>query len=111
MAAKKGIREGIEAVQMRLRVDADKNSKVYFFRDALVEEDDVLRMRYKPLSVLGEFGGYAWPSMEQGQRREASTKDEVPLRADDHGLDCLRYLVMAIDSKAKRTAAKSVAYA
>ena len=108
--ADKSIRQGIEAVQMRLRVDADGNSGLYFFRDALVEEDEMLRIRYKPLSVVGEFGGYAWPSFD-ARRREASPKDEVPIRADDHGLDCLRYIVMEVDGRKKLGQAKVIAYA
>ncbi len=108
--ADKSIRQGIEAVQMRLRVDADGNSGLYFFRDALVEEDEMLRIRYKPLSVVGEFGGYAWPSFD-ARRREASPRDEVPIRADDHGLDCLRYIVMEVDGRKKLGQAKVIAYA
>lgn len=109
-AASKSIREGLEAVQLRLRTDADGNSRIYFFRDALVEEDEVLRLRYKPLSTTGEFGGYAWPSFD-GNRRMSGAMDEIPVRADDHGLDCLRYMVMELDSRHKRSVAKSVAYA
>ena len=108
--ADKAIRQGIEAVQIRLRVDADGNSGIYFFRDALVEEDDKLRTRYKPLSVVGEFGGYAWPSFD-ARRREANSRDEIPIRADDHGLDCLRYVVMEVDGRKKVGQAKVIAYA
>ena len=108
--AEKSIRQGIEAVQMRLRTDVDGNARMYFFRDALVEEDESLKLRYKPQRVTEEFGGYAWPSLDT-RRREASPRDEIPLRADDHGLDCLRYLVMFTDGKPQSVKAQIAAYA
>jgi len=96
--ADKTIRPGIEAVQLRLRQDADGRTGVYFFRNALVEEDESLKLRYKPLRTTEEIPGYAWPSFDS-RRKEQSPRDEIPLRADDHGLDCLRYMIMYLDGK------------
>lgn len=108
--ADKAIRPGIEAVQLRLRPDADGRARVYFFRDALVEEDESLKLRYKPLRVTEEFGGYAWPSFD-ARRKEQSPRDEIPVRADDHGLDCLRYLIMHIDGKKRIGKPQTLQYA
>ena len=108
--ADKSIRQGIEAVQIRLRVNGDGKSGMYFFRDALVKEDESLKLRYKPVRTTDEFGGYAWPSMDT-RRREASPRDEVPIKADDHGLDCLRYLVMRVDGRPTSSRAQISAYA
>lgn len=108
--ADKMIRPGIEALQIRLRQDADGRSGIYFMRDALVEEDETLKLRYKPLRTTEEIPGYAWPSFD-ARRKEQSPKDEVPLRADDHGLDCLRYLVMYVDGKKRIGKPQTLQYA
>jgi phage terminase large subunit len=99
--ADKSIRPGIEAVQQRLRLDSDGRARLYFFRDALVEEDDTLKTRYKPVRTVEEFAGYAWPSFD-GKRKEASPRDELPVKADDHGMDCIRYMCMHLSGKKKK---------
>lgn len=108
--ADKAIRPGIEAVQLRLRPDADGVPGIFFFRDALVEVDENLQLRYKPTRTVDEFTGYAWPSFD-ARRKESSPRDELPLKADDHGLDCVRYLVRYVDGKAKKIGVKVVEYA
>jgi phage terminase large subunit len=108
--ADKAIRPGIEAVQLRLRPDVDGRARLLFMRNSLVERDEQLSLRYRPTRTVEEFGGYAWPSLD-GRARVQSRRDELPLKADDHGLDCLRYLVMYVDGKRVSKVAATAAYA
>lgn len=109
VAAKKNIKEGIEAVQQRLRLQKDGKPRIFFFRDALVEEDDQLATLYKPTSTIDEFPGYTWRKMDNV--KEVSDKDEVPVKLADHGLDCVRYVVMHVDDRYNNGTAQFVRYA
>lgn len=106
--AKKGIKEGIELVQNRLRKAEDGRPRMFFMRDALVEVDEELEINYRPTCTSEEFSGYVWRELDTN--REASIKDEVPVRTDDHGMDCLRYLVMEIDGEYYYGKARTVGY-
>lgn len=85
-AARKSVTVGIEKVQERLKVQGDGKPRLFIFRDALVEADPQLADAHKPVCTAGEFPGYVWAD----NRR----KDE-PVKADDHGMDAVRYGVMA----------------
>jgi phage terminase large subunit len=109
VAARKGIKEGIELVQNRLRIQADGRPRMFFFRDALVEEDEDLAVDFRPVRTTEEFAGYVWREMDVG--REATARDEIPVRTDDHGMDCLRYICMQVDGDAYYGKARGVSYA
>lgn len=96
IAANKSIKEGIDLVQERLRTQKDGRPRIFFFRDALVEEDESLATMYRPTCTIQEFTGYVWRKMDD-KIVEATVKDEIPLRSDDHGLDAMRYMVMHLD--------------
>lgn len=89
VAAKKAISSGIQRVQARLRVQADGKPSIYFFRDALVERDELLEEAGKPMSTLEEIGGYIWNDPKQ---------KDVPIDQDNHGMDAMRYAVAAVDT-------------
>jgi phage terminase large subunit len=56
-------------------------------RDALVQRDEELVDAQRPVCTAEEFGGYVWvPGKEQ------------PVKVDDHGMDCVRYLVAQLDA-------------
>ena len=90
VAAKKQVLTGIQAVSERLRRAGDGKPRLFIFRDALIDRDTALESTKKPISTRHEFGGYVWND---------KVKKEEPVKADDHGLDAARYLVMAVDTR------------
>ena len=92
--ADKRIRVGIQNVQERLKFDGGK-PRIFFFRDALVEPDTALKEKFMPLNTEQEISGYVWRKVVTG--REAKARDEIPVQANDHGMDAMRYMVMYFD--------------
>ena len=92
-AAKKSVKTGIEAVQMRLRKAGDGKPRIYFFVDALVDIDKRLVDAKKPYCTEQEIESYVWEPAGEGRAAK-----EEPKKVDDHGTDSCRYLVMHIDS-------------
>lgn len=92
IAAKKTVSDGIQAVQSRLRVQADGRPRLFIFRDAVVARDPRLTEAKKPTCTADELPGYVWET-------KPGTKGvkEQPLKVDDHGVDALRYLVSQRD--------------
>ncbi|GEM_PF-349989 len=89
IAAHKSVSDGLQAVAGRLRAAADGKPRLYFFRDALVEVDRRLEENKKPTRTEEEIEGYVWDATR-----------EKPVKQDDHGLDCVRYLVAYVDFNA-----------
>lgn len=106
--AAKHIQIGIEKVQERLRVQRDGRPRIFFSKRALVEVDEDLRDMYQPVSTAEEFSGYVWRKIEG--KKVQSSKDEVPIRTADHGMDAMRYMVMHLDGNAV-TPVKVIRYA
>jgi PBSX family phage terminase large subunit len=88
--AKKDVLQGIGKVQDRLLKQADGRSRLYFLRDSLVEVDQTLRQQRSPIQTVDEFGGYIWNDR---------TLKEQPVKAEDDGMDMVRYGVMHLDNK------------
>lgn len=88
--AHKTVRDGIQAVSSRLRAAGDSKPRIMFFRDALVETDQALAKAKRPKSTIEEFGSYVWKKNSAGQTEE-------PVKENDHGLDCVRYLTARLD--------------
>lgn len=85
----KQVLRGIQATQERLRIQADGKARLYIVRGCLVSRDVELLTEGKPASTQDEIGGYVWNN---------HAKKEEPLKADDHGVDALRYAVMSADN-------------
>lgn len=99
IAAKKDVSTGIQAVEDRLKIQGDGKPRLFLVRDALVETDPRLfdpdtGRKMKPTCTEEEFPGYVWP--ETKAQRAA---DERPVKAEDHGMDAMRYMVMYADKK------------
>lgn len=88
IAARKDVSQGIGKVQDRLKKQADGRPRIFFFSDALVEIDQGLKLNRKPYQTIDEFDGYIW----------ANSTKEQPVKADDHGMDMVRYAVMYADN-------------
>lgn len=91
LAAYKAVSPGIQAVSRRLRPAADARPRMFFLRDSLVEVDTELADAKKPTCTDDEFEGYVWDTTPGRQRFD------VPVKRDDHGMDCTRYITAFVD--------------
>ena len=90
--ARKSIRQGIDAVIERLKVQGDGKPRLFLVEDALLEHDLSLYEAGLPTSTLEEFGSYSWPESKPDRNDK-----ETPIDAYNHGMDALRYMVMHLD--------------
>lgn len=88
VAAKKAVSMGIGKVTDRLKIQGDKRARLYILRDSLVEVDPDLKQEKKPLCTEQEIESYVWANHK--------TK-EAPVKANDHGMDAMRYMIMHLD--------------
>ena len=93
VAARKEVQAGIQAVAARLKVAGDGKPRLFVFRGATVERDAALDAARKPCSTVEEFDGYVWRT---GTTVAARGKEE-PVKENDHGLDCVRYMCFYLD--------------
>jgi PBSX family phage terminase large subunit len=89
-AATKNVYEGINAHKERL-----KHDKFFIMRDALVERDPWLVEHLQPTSTVEEYASYVWKVSTDGR-----VQDD-PVKKDDDGVDCDRYMTMEKDYKGK----------
>lgn len=92
-AAKKTVSDGIQAVQSRLKVQPDGKPRLFILKGSVVERDSALAEAAKPTCTADEVPGYVWavkPGTGGGLKEE-------PLKANDHGADCMRYVVAERD--------------
>lgn len=80
LPAKKDVHLGIEAVQAALKVQGDGRPRLFIFNTCK--------------ATSREMPGYKW-------REGTDTKDpkDEPLKVDDHTVDCVRYILYAVDGK------------
>lgn len=83
---------GIQKVKGRLLTADDSRPRLYLCRGATQDLDQTLVNAYKPASTEQEFGSYVWPKGVDGKPVK-----EKPIDEHNHGLDCLRYMVMYLD--------------
>lgn len=88
IAARKDVLTGIGKVQDRLSLQADGRPRLFFLRDSLVEVDQQLSEARFPTCTEDEIDSYIWQS---------SARKEQPVKENDHGVDCVRYLAMHLD--------------
>jgi phage terminase large subunit len=86
--ADKAVRVGIDSVKERLKLDGLNKPRLYMFRDCTVEYDQDLIEAYKPSRTQDEWEAYIWA---QGDK-------DAPVKADDHGMDGVRYAVRYADT-------------
>lgn len=89
MPAKKNVGEGLQAVASRLRPAEDGRPRLLLQRQARAKVDQTLVDAKKPTCTEEEIPGYVWA--------DHATKEQ-PLKVDDHGVDCMRYVVQEIDT-------------
>lgn len=89
--ATKTVSDGIQAAQSRLRPQADGKPRLFLVSGALVERDPDLEAAKKPTCTEEEITGYVWAVKPGGALKEE------PVKENDHGMDCLRYMVAQRD--------------
>lgn len=85
--ATKAVKTGIEAVQIRLRKQADGYPRIRFMADSLVEIDRERQEAKRPICTVDEMASYVW----------ANNEKEEPVKIDDDGMDAMRYFVAELD--------------
>jgi hypothetical protein len=88
---------GIQTTESWLRVDARGRPRLTFFDLPPVGgRDESLVGKGLPASTIEEFPAYVWDT------REGRSRGEAPMKECDHGMDAMRYLVMARDTRHNR---------
>lgn len=90
-AARKNVSAGIQAVATRLKPAGDGRPRLMLMRDTVARRDADLVEAKKPASTEEEIAGYVWAVKPGGDLKEE------PLKADDHGMDTMRYAVAHLD--------------
>lgn len=90
--AHKTVSDGIQAVQARIRPAGDGRPRLFIARDACARRDPELVDAKLPACTAEEIGGYVWAD---------GKKKEQPVKDNDHGLDCVRYLTAERDLAAR----------
>jgi phage terminase large subunit len=86
--ADKAIEPGIQSVKERLKLDDRGRPSLFFMQGARCHAPhNRLQLDDKPLKTVDEIYDYEWDEDE-----------EEPIKADDHGLDAMRYVVHTLDS-------------
>lgn len=97
IAAKKDISVGIQAVEDRLKIQADGKPRLYIVEDACIEYDHELYREYPgdlhPCCTEHEFPMYAWHDSKDGKAEK-----EAPIDLHNHGMDAMRYMVMHLEN-------------
>lgn len=91
--ADKGDKDGgIDQLQARFDVQPDGRPRVYFAADARRHEpDQALLDAGKPTCTVEELAGYVWDTSDPDNPKD------VPIKKDDHGMDCGRYAARYVD--------------
>lgn len=87
-AAYKSVSDGIQAAQSRFKIMDDGRPRIFLMRDSLVERDPSLVEAKKPFCTEQEIEGYVWPPSKPDRE-----ENEAPVKLNDHGMDCMRYVI------------------
>ena len=89
--AKKTISDGIQAVTSRLRLAGDGLPRLQILQNSLVERDGELARAKLPTTGEEEAEMYVWDT------RQGKQKGELPVDANNHFWDAIRYLTAYFD--------------
>ncbi|MFD8075819.1 phage terminase large subunit [Streptomyces sp. NPDC059718] len=95
--AKKSVSDGLQAGQTRLKLADDGKPRLYILRDSLVEKDKALEASKRPTCTVEEIVGYVWDKGTAKAQADEKPPKEQPLKENDHGCDCMRYVVAERD--------------
>lgn len=86
----KDISPGLQAIRDRLKPGPDGRPSLFIVSGATVRTDPALEDAHKPTSTQSEMGDYVWAI-----KPEDKQAPETPVKLHDHGIDAMRYAVMA----------------
>lgn len=86
---------GIQEVQERLAIQEDGLPRLFVFRDALEERDQVRDDNRQPCGLIEEREGYIWKQNNLGVTEE-------PVKENDHSEDTCRYALYSISPKGNK---------
>lgn len=89
--AVKTVKDGLEAVAGRLRMQDDGKPRLYIMRNCTVHRDQELVDVSKPTCTADEITGYIW----------SDKKQDTPVKIEDDGCDAMRYVVAECDLGAR----------
>lgn len=95
-AANKVVTRGVQLGQARMKVQPDGKPRMAVFRNALIRNDSLAATDKRPRGFAAEVGGYVWGT----ERGDDGVPKEVPVKKNDHSMDCYRYLCMYLDGMA-----------
>lgn len=102
LPANKTLTRGIEWVQRRFKPQGDGKPRLFIFKDALVERDELLAEDKKPLCLAQELPEYVFPKSSDGKPNK-----EEPVKLHDHGCDAMRYGVAYVENPIRRRSGMS----
>ena len=89
---KGSILRGLDLMRVRLR-----HKKLLLYKDQLIERDPVLEDRQSVRDGIEEMQGYRHQPIEK--HVGDSSKDDIPIKGDDHWIDVCRYVVDKLDNR------------
>lgn len=98
IAAHKAVGPGIEAVQNRLKIQANGKPRLYIMKNCTVEIDPQLVADKLPHCTEQEYEVYIWEKSKDGKPQK-----EEPQKLYDHGMDTKRYVVCYVDNIGRKS--------
>ena len=92
-AADKAVSRGIQMMTARIAVQPDGKPRLLYMRDSLVQRDPELDESKRPCSFVEEMDSYVWQQDAAGR-----VVREHPVKENDHGADCCRYICVHLDT-------------
>lgn len=89
----KTVSDGIQAMQVRLKVQEDGRPRMYVCRDSLVYRDPELHEAGRPTSFAGEIEGYIWKPRSVAAENRGEPEPDEPVKFFDDSMDAARYAV------------------
>ena len=88
------ILRGLDLMRIRLR-----DKKLLLYKDQLIERDPLLEQRHAVRDGIEEIQNYR--HKEEKKHVGDSTKDDVPIKGDDHWIDVARYVIDFLDNNTR----------
>lgn len=85
------ILRGLDLIRLRLR-----DRRLLLYKHQLIERDPILEERQAVRDGIEEMQGYRHKPIEK--HVGDSTKDDIPIKGDDHWIDVCRYVLDKIDT-------------
>jgi len=89
VAAKKNVEQGLQCLSSYISIAGDEKPRLYYLIDSLISRDRELAEKKLPFCSTQEYESYCWQLTKEGKPLK-----ELPMKINDHGIDCDRYACM-----------------